>query len=58
MDNYKIPELKKILHGKTLSDQGEMNRLHMQYAGIFKNDIPEFTEKLKVINKKITNFAR
>lgn len=58
MDRNKQIQLKKTLPAKHLSDAGEMNRLHMQYAGIFKNNIPEFAEKIKVMKRRSINFSR
>ena len=47
----------QINHVKSLNDPKEFNRLLMQYGGIFKDNIKDFAETLKV-NKPIKNYSR
>jgi len=41
-----------------LNDAGELQRLHMRYAGIFKNNIKEYAEKYLVRTKVQKNYSR
>lgn len=45
-------------HARNLTDPKEMERLLMQYGGIFKRNIKEFGEKVVKRHKKQVNFSR
>ena len=41
-----------------LSDPLEKDRILMQYAGVFKNNIREYSEKFIKTQKKLINYSR
>lgn len=47
----------QIKHVKTLNDPREFNRILMQYGGIFKDNIQDFSKTITV-KKHFKNFSR
>ena len=49
---------KKIIKQGNLKDPKEMERLLMQYGGIFKRNIPEYAKRVIKSQAKLKNYAR
>lgn len=58
MELQNVPKLLPTQPNKTLMDTKEMNRILMQYGGIFKNNIIEYAERLAKVHKKKKNYSR
>ena len=48
----------KQIKQNNLKDPKEMERLLMQYGGIFKRNIPEYAKRVIKSQAKLKNFAR
>lgn len=55
---YKRNTEQKVIKQNNLNDPREMNRILMQYGGIFKNNIREYSEVVITKQAKQKNYAR